>query len=83
LEGAVSRLNWFEQLVFVNPFSRLVIGSAVAMLAAQMMINHGGLHSVRGFETMVAGLVVWSAGLTLTLRPVLEQWKKLREAVLG
>lgn len=72
------RTDSLEQLVFHNGFSRVLIGASVAMLASRMMNYHGGIETFDGITVLGAGVVVWAAGLTLTIRPVVEELADLR-----
>lgn len=62
-------------------WTRLLIGAAIAGLSAQVMVNHAGIETVNGVLTLGSGLVLWAFGMTLTLRPVLDEYKRLSETL--
>lgn len=68
------RTDWLEQLVLHNRFSRILIGSSIAQLAYVMMSSHAAFTSFNEVMT-------FAAGMTLTLRPVVEEWTWLVEDV--
>lgn len=75
------RTDWLEQLVLHNRFSRILIGSSIAQLAYVMMSSHAAFTSFNEVMTFAAGIILFSAGMTLTLRPVVEEWTWLVEDV--
>lgn len=62
-------------------WTRLVIGAAIAMLSAQVMVHHAGLSSLNGLLTLASGGVIWAFGMTLTIKPIGNEIENLAETI--